>query len=140
MTGKISKEATITFRSLEGLTTLVAQQREGISKLQSIYASWFKSVEPLIEEAADNLDPCLIVPSEDRKYSIQLSDATAVLEDFVTLVIDSMQLIDQEDTEHIVKNVSTCSANLLSDIAAVVAERDSSKMRLNLSLLFCRTS
>ncbi|KAI9913887.1 hypothetical protein PsorP6_005518 [Peronosclerospora sorghi] len=37
-----------------------------------------------------------------------------------------MQLIGQEYTEHIVKNVSTCSADLLSDIAAVVAERDSS--------------
>ncbi|KAI9914734.1 hypothetical protein PsorP6_007279 [Peronosclerospora sorghi] len=37
-----------------------------------------------------------------------------------------MQLIDQEDTEHIVKNVLTCFAYLLSDIAAVVAERDSS--------------
>ncbi|KAI9915691.1 hypothetical protein PsorP6_007244 [Peronosclerospora sorghi] len=33
-----------------------------------------------------------------------------------------MQLIGQEDTEHIVKNVSTCSADLLSVIAAVVAD------------------
>ncbi|KAI9910663.1 hypothetical protein PsorP6_011219 [Peronosclerospora sorghi] len=55
-----------------------------------------------------------------------LSDATAVLVDLATFVIDSMQLIVQEDTEHIVKNVSTCSADLLSDIAAVVAERNSS--------------
>ncbi|KAI9912913.1 hypothetical protein PsorP6_005169 [Peronosclerospora sorghi] len=63
---------------------------------------------------------------QDRKYLIQLSDDTAVLEDLGTFVIDSMQLISQKDTERIVKNVSTCSADLLSDIAAVVAERDSS--------------
>ncbi|KAI9915441.1 hypothetical protein PsorP6_007796 [Peronosclerospora sorghi] len=84
-----------------------------------------KAVGPFTEEAADNLDHCLAVLSEDRKYSIQLSDATAILEDLGTFVIDLKQLIGQEDTENIVKNVSTCSADLLSDIAAMVAERDS---------------
>ncbi|KAI9909556.1 hypothetical protein PsorP6_014586 [Peronosclerospora sorghi] len=50
--------------------------------------SGFKDVGPLTEEAADNFDPCLAVLSEDRKYWIQLSDATAVLEDLGTFVID----------------------------------------------------
>ena len=38
---RISEEATATFRSLEGMTTLVCQQRDGIKKLATTYLNWF---------------------------------------------------------------------------------------------------
>ncbi|KAI9907255.1 hypothetical protein PsorP6_016695 [Peronosclerospora sorghi] len=110
------------------------------TRWESMSKVLYSAVGTLNEESEGNLSPCLAVLSEDRKYSIQLSDATAVLEDLGTFVIDSMQFIGQEDTEHIVKNFSTCSADLLSDIAAVVAERDSSNNAAESMPLFCRTS
>ena len=38
----ISQEATNTFRALEGLTTLVSQQREGLNNLAATYSAWFE--------------------------------------------------------------------------------------------------
>ncbi|KAI9912453.1 hypothetical protein PsorP6_006334 [Peronosclerospora sorghi] len=77
----------------------------------------------------------------DRKYLIQLSDATAVLEDLGTLVIDSMQLIYQEDTEHIVQNVSTCSTDFRCRTSLLWLRNGTQViMQRNLCLLFWRTS
>jgi hypothetical protein len=52
----LSIEATITFRSLEGLTTLFSQQREGILKLASTIKSWFGASEINTQKAIDALD------------------------------------------------------------------------------------
>lgn len=44
---KISAEATITFRSLEGITIIVSQQREGLRHLHDVYARLFNARGPL---------------------------------------------------------------------------------------------
>jgi hypothetical protein len=53
---KLSNEAIVTFRSLEGLTTLVSQQREGILNLAATIQSWFGASELSSQEAVNALD------------------------------------------------------------------------------------
>lgn len=122
---KVSNEATLTFRSLEGLTTLVSQQREGLLKLQATYASWFCASGPLSEEAADAVNTEISVVSNNKKYSIKLDDVTKVLEDLGNFVIATIEGINPETMASIVKNIATCCVELIAGIASIVAERDS---------------
>ena len=122
---KISKEATITFRSLEGLTTLVSQQREGILKLASTYISWFNASEVADEEAADAVDLESYALSKDKRYSIKFSDIEDALADLGNFVITAMEEIGAVEKAAIVRSLATCCVEMISRIATIVAERDS---------------
>ena len=122
---KISCEASLTFRSLEGLTTLVSQQREGLFRLHATYASWFRASGPLVEEAANAVDLETSVLSEDRKYSIKIDDVISVLEDLGNYVINAMDEVGGDAMAPIVKNIAACSVELIARIASIVCERDS---------------
>ena len=71
----------VTFISLEGLTTLVLQQREGLVHLHQTYASWFYALGPLSQEAADAVDPKISGTSSDGRYLINFDNVKAMLED-----------------------------------------------------------
>ena len=122
---KVSTEATITVRSLEGLTTLVSQQREGLLKLSDTYASWFRASGPLDAVSAAQVDLEAAVVSDDNKYSIKLVDVMEVLEDLGSFVINAMEQISREEMAFTIKNLARLSVNLIAAIARIVAERDS---------------
>jgi hypothetical protein len=122
---KVSCEASITFRSLEGLTTLVSQQLEGLLKLHALYASWFKASGPLPDGVADADADLETVYSEDKKYSIKLNDVTAFLQDMGNFVIGAMDQIGTETMAPIIKSVAICSVEMIAKIPSIVAERDS---------------
>ena len=65
---KVSNEETITLRSLESLTTLVSQQREGILRLSTIIGSWFNALDIGSKEELNQLDREANSVSEDRKH------------------------------------------------------------------------
>lgn len=88
---KISAEATITFRSLEGLTTIVSKQREGLQRLHDVYIRLFKASQPLSVEDTNAVDHGISVLSEDYRYSLQLSDVTEVLEDLGLFVAGKIE-------------------------------------------------
>ncbi|BFI14114.1 hypothetical protein MPTK1_5g00010 [Marchantia polymorpha subsp. ruderalis] len=113
---KISAEATITFRSLEGLTTIVSKQREGLQRLHDVYIRLFKASQPLSVEDTNAVDHGISVLSEDYRYSLQLSDVTEVLEDLGLFVAGKI-----EGT-----NLAVCKVNLIAGVISIVAERDSS--------------
>ena len=123
--GKVSCEASYTFRSLEGLTTLVSQQREGLLQLHSTFVSWYKATGPLSEEASHVVDLQTSVLSEDKKFSIKFDDVNAVLEDLGHYVITAIDEVGLEAMTPIVKNIAACSVELIAKIAAIVCERDS---------------
>jgi hypothetical protein len=120
---KVSNEATITFRSLEGLTTLVSQQREGISKLSATFMSWFGVSESASHHATAQLN--LAVLSQDEKYSIDLQSVEDTLRDLGTFVIGAMEQIRADEMAEVIKSIATCSVNLIAGLANIVAERDS---------------
>jgi dimeric dUTPase (all-alpha-NTP-PPase superfamily) len=73
----ISEQASITFRSLEGLTTFA--QREGLLKLYSNYANLFEAIGPL--HLNEIIDENSYVLSTDRKFAINVENTLRVMED-----------------------------------------------------------
>jgi hypothetical protein len=123
---KISAEATITFRSLEGLTTIVAQQREGLRRLHDVYARLLKASGPLSMEEAIAVDRAIAVVSEDQKYSLKISDVEAVLEDLGLFVAGKIEETGAEAMAELLKSLAVCTVNLIAGVISIVAERDSS--------------
>jgi len=123
---KISAEATITFRSLEGLTTIVSQQREGLRRLHVVYVRLFNASGPLSVEDANAVDLGIAVLAEDRQYSLQLSDVTAVLEDLGLFVAGKIEETGADEMAELVKGLAVCTVNLIAGVIYIVAERDSS--------------
>jgi hypothetical protein len=107
---KLSNEVTIMFRSLEGLTTLVSQQREGILNLAGTIKSWFGASELSSQEAVDALDLEKNVYSQDKKYSVEPRSCENVLKDLGSFVIGAMAKIDLDEMALVVKSVATCSS------------------------------
>lgn len=121
---KISTEATITFRSLEGLTTIVAQQREGLRRLHDVYARLLKASGPLSMEEAMAVDRAIAVVSKDQKYSLKISDVEAVLEDLGLFVAGKIEETGAEAMAELLKSLAVCTVNLIAGVISIVAERD----------------
>lgn len=120
----ISEQASITFRSLEGLTTLLFAQREGLSKLYSNYANLFEAIGPLhLNEIIDENSNVL---STDRKFAINVENILQVMEDLGSYAMEAIAELGVEATHIFCQDVSKCVVNLIARIADVVAERDSS--------------
>ena len=96
--GKISCKVSYTFRALEGFTTLVSQQREGLLQLPATFVSWLKALGPLSEqeEAANAIDLQTSVLSKDKKYLIKLDNVNTVLEDLDNFVITAIDKVGVE--------------------------------------------
>ena len=122
---KISAEATITFRNLEGLTTIVSQQREGLRHLHGVYAQLFNASGPLSDEDADVVDLGVAVVSNDCLFLIQLSDVKEVLEDLGIFVLENIEETGADAMTELVKDISVCTVNLIAGVDYIVAERDS---------------
>ena len=120
----VANEATITFRRLEGLTTLVSQQHEGILMLASTYASWFSASQIAGQETVNALDLESNVLSADKKFSIKLSDVEDVLADHGSFVIAAIEDIGADEMAAVVKRIATCCVELVARLASIVAERD----------------
>lgn len=123
---KISDEATQTFRRLEGLTTLVSQQREGLRQLHDNYMCLLDASGPLSAEAASAVDMAVEVLSDDRQYSLKLSSVTETLQDLGLFVRSKIEEIDADTMNVLVKGLAVCTVNLIAGVISVVAERDSS--------------
>lgn len=123
---KISAEAFITFRNLEGLTTLVSHQREALQHLQGVYVQLFNASGPLSDEDAGNVDLQVAVLSDDRVYSLKLSDVKAVLEDLGQFVLDKIEESGADVMTKLVKGLAVCAVNLIAGVVSTIAERDSS--------------
>lgn len=122
----LSAKATIIFRSLEGLTTIVSQQREGLQRLHDVYVRLFKASGPLSVEDANVVDHGISVLSEDYRYSLQLSDVTEVLENLGLFIAGKIEETSAEAMAELVKGLAVCTVNLIAGVISIVAERDSS--------------
>ena len=82
---KISAEATKTFRSLQGLTTLLCAQHEGLVKLHTIYSNLLTTQ---ILDGEDELDPMVFCVSRDEKYAVKYESTLQVFEDLGSMLED----------------------------------------------------
>ena len=119
----ISANATATFCSLEGLTTLLFAQRQGLICLQSNYMHLFQAVGPI--EGNSNVDENVCALSDDRKFSASFVSIASVIEDIGTFTVETLDALDVVEKNQLYQNVSKCVLNLIAGIARVVAEQDS---------------
>ena len=119
----ISAYATATFCSLEGLTTLLFAQRQGLICLQSNYMHLFQAVGPM--EGNANVDENVCALSDDGKFSASFVSIASVIEDIGTFAVETLDALDVVEKNQLYQNVSKCVVNLIAGIARVVAEQDS---------------
>ncbi|CAK9209291.1 unnamed protein product [Sphagnum troendelagicum] len=112
--------------SLEGLTTIVAQQLEGLRRLHDVYARLLKASGPLSMEEAMAVDRAIAVVSEYQKYSLKISNVEAVLEDLGLFVAGKIEETGAEAMAELLKSLAVCTVNLIAGVISIVAERDSS--------------
>jgi hypothetical protein len=118
---KAFPETRTTFRSLEGLTTLVSQG-EGIWNLAARIKFGLGASELSSKEAVDALDLEVDVYSRDKKYYVDLRSCEDVLKDLGRFVIGALEQITIDEMALVVKSVATCSVNLMAALESIVAE------------------
>ena len=119
----ISANATATFCSLEGLTTLLFAQLQGLLHLQSNYMHIFQVDGPI--EGNANIDENVCALSDDRKFTASFVSIASVIEDIGTFAVEILDALDVVEKNQLYQNVSKCVVNLIAGIARVVTEQDS---------------
>ena len=119
----ISAYATATFCSLEGLTTLLFAQYQGLICLQSNYIHLFQAVAPM--EGNANVDENVYTLLDDRKFSVSFVIIASVIEDIGTFAVETLDALHVVEKNQLHQNVAKYVVNLIADIARVVAEQDS---------------
>ena len=116
----ISANATATFHSLEGLTTLLFTQCQDLICLQSNYMHIFQAVGPMEGNANVDQNDCAL--SYDRKFSASFVSIARVIEVIGTFAVETLDALDVVEKNQLYQNVSKCVVNLIAGIARVVAE------------------
>ena len=104
----------------------MSQQREGLRHLHGVYAQLFNASGPLSDEDAEVVDLGVAVVSDDRLFSLQLSDVKEVLEDLGMFVLDKIEETGADAMTELVKDIAVCTVNLIAGVDSVVTEHYSS--------------
>ena len=117
----ISSAASTTFRSLEGLTCMVVQQRQGLIKLKNYLINLVKASTLKIGDIPNDDEQC----ATSGLFSITFDNMQSALEDLGTFASDTMSSFGTEGMRPIYKSLSECTLKLIEGIDSVVAERSS---------------
>ena len=101
---KISTSASITFRSLQGLSTTLHAQHQGLLKLQRTYAEMFNASAVHM----DKYDKTIGAISDDNSLVVAFSDTEGVLEDLGSFAVETLQNLENEEKQLSFCNVSMC--------------------------------
>ena len=119
----ILANATVTFHFLEGLTTLLFAQCQGLLCLQPNYMHLIQAAGPI--EGRANVDENVCALSDDRKFSASFVSIASVIEDIGTFAVETLHALDAVEKNQLYQIVSKCVVNLIAGIARVVTEQDS---------------
>ena len=84
----VSTAATMTYRSLQDLVTIVSQQHQGLKKIIQLLIK-LVNASPLLEGAEVNEE--MNVASTNQTYSLALVDIIGTLNNLVTFVIETIE-------------------------------------------------
>lgn len=127
----ISKEATCTFRALEGMTTLVSQQREKLLELANRYADWFKvqkvpqpiSLETIAAMAEQERDTLIL--SDTGECCMNSENMIEFFQNLSTYTLNLSETMEEKYLNETAKGLCKGVLNLIENIKKIVAERDS---------------
>jgi hypothetical protein len=118
---KISTSASIMFRSLQGFSTTLHAQHQGLLKLQGTYAEIFNASAVYM----DKYDKTIGAMSDENLLFVAFSDTEGVLEDLGSFAVETLQNLENEEKQLIFCTVSKCAVNLIAGLANIVAEGNS---------------
>lgn len=121
---EIVKEADIVFQELQGMQTLILQQRVRLKELVNIYCSMSQMEGPLSEEVLQNSDLSLSLTKGG--FRVKHAHVRSFMDGLGRWVLVAMDEMEQEEINHLMKCIALVFLNLADGISAVVAERDSS--------------
>jgi hypothetical protein len=102
----ISAYATATFCSLEGLTTLLFAQCQGLICLQSNYMHLIQLVGPI--EGNANVDKNFCALADDRKVIASFVSIASVIEDIGTFAVDTLDTLDVVEKNYLYQMSEMC--------------------------------
>lgn len=119
---RISEEATATFRSLEGMSTLVSHQRSALTELAVRYLSWFggEKVTPTSPTAGD------WVVSTSGKFRMEPQGMKKFLINLGSHVIYCLNTMEADVVKCMIEDLCNTTLQLIENITDIVVERDSS--------------
>lgn len=122
----LTQEASIVFARLQGLSTLLTQQKATLEELASTYMTVTGMKGPLQpEEIARLPDEERNSLSESSGYVLWHKDAEAYLIELDTSIEAAISALTLEDKEELVDAVAHMFVSAVSGIHSIVAERDS---------------
>ncbi|KAH6587214.1 hypothetical protein BASA50_001347 [Batrachochytrium salamandrivorans] len=117
-------EANIVFQELQGMATLISQQRVRLKELVDTYTLMSQMEGPLREEQLQNTDP--FVSSTKGSFRVTHAHVRSYMDDLGRWVLMTMDAMEESPRNHLVSCIGTVFVHLADGIFSIVAERDSS--------------
>ncbi|GMH36905.1 hypothetical protein BSKO_04778 [Bryopsis sp. KO-2023] len=123
---KVTNLSVKTFRGLEGLATLLSQQRSELVILKSRLCDLVPTEGPLTGGRRVQLvNDDNYVLSSDKQFATNLVDVRGFVEDMGSFVLNIIQEVPEVEMNEIYRDYAWVHSSLVGGIAAIVAERDS---------------
>ncbi|KAH6577118.1 hypothetical protein BASA50_010582 [Batrachochytrium salamandrivorans] len=118
----IAEEANAVFISLQGLSTLVSQQRARLVGLVETYCRMSGMVGPLETLQLEMIDSS--TTARCGKFALSYENARSCLDGLGVWVLETLDTLSQDDVSMLVTAIAQMLCQLAQGLHAVVAERD----------------
>ncbi|KAH6567445.1 hypothetical protein BASA50_003292 [Batrachochytrium salamandrivorans] len=118
----IAEEANAVFVSLQGLSTLVSQQRARLVGLVETYCRMSGMVGPLETSQLEMIDSS--TTARCGKFALSYENARSCLDGLGVWVLETLDTLSQDDVSMLVTAIAQMLCQLAQGLHAVVAERD----------------
>ncbi|KAH9247850.1 hypothetical protein BASA81_014533 [Batrachochytrium salamandrivorans] len=118
----IAEEANVVFISLQGLSTLVSQQRARLVGLVETYCRMSGMVGPLETSQLEMIDSS--TTARCGKFALSYENARLCLDGLGVWVLETLDTLSQDDVSMLVTAIAQMLCQLAQGLHAVVAERD----------------
>ena len=120
----VAAQATLTFKALQGLTTLLSQQHHRLQDLSRQYCQMVNVQGPLSAN-----DISVLPPNEyivNGKFAVSKKDSKNFIDELGVWVNRTINTLNPEDLHRLTNSVALLFTQLVQEISEIVAERNSS--------------
>ena len=115
-------EANIAFQDLQGITTLISQQRVRLKELVNTYILMSQMEGHICEDQLQNTDP--LVSSTKGSFKVTYAHVRSYMDNLGRWVLVTMDAMEESSRNHLVSCIAAVFLHLADGISSIVAERD----------------
>ena len=132
---RVLMRTNVTFTRLQGLTTLLSQQRQCLNELAADFCGDVKAVGPTEFTNEQLADPTLAISG---KYAVSMAEAHAfILNEGGLYCVESFEKLSTDEKEMVTRSISEVLVSLIDGISKIVVERDNSNLGSDLETPPC---